>query len=135
MAISLWDFEGDWQLERRIDDHLTGGQGRFCGQAVFARDGDGLTYRETGWLVINGARFQAERQYLWHPDGARIAVMFGDGRPFHHFAPEPLSQAGHWCDPDQYDVRYDLGDWPQWQAKWRVTGPRKDYTMLSQYAR
>jgi hypothetical protein len=30
-------------------------------------------------------------------------------------------------------VRYDFRDWPRWQAEWRVTGPRKDYGIVTRF--
>ena len=74
-------------------------------------------------------RFRAERRYLWGPD---LTVCFEDGRFFHQVPPEG-GQAAHWCDPDQYEVSYDFRAWPDWQTRWRVVGPRKDYAMVSWY--
>ena len=39
----------------------------------------------------------------------------------------------HDCPPDSYRVRYDFRAWPRWQAEWRVTGPRKDYGIVSRF--
>ena len=77
---------------------------------------------------------QAERRYLWHTEGAEIVVRFADERPFHRFSPAAPA-ASHWCAPDTYRVRYDFAHWPLWQAQWDVTGPRKDYLMISRYER
>jgi hypothetical protein len=61
-------------------------------------------------------------------------VLFADGRFFHRFdAEDPAPAAAHDCPPDLYRVRYDFRPWPRWQAEWRVTGPRKDYAMVSRY--
>lgn len=130
----LQDFEGLWRLERRIHD-ARGPDARFSGTARFVPDGEGLILDEAGRLDLTGqGAFQAERRYLWRPDGACIAVFFADGRDFHRFDPgQGAAVADHWCDPDTYQVRYDFSDWPRWQAEWRVTGPRKDYTMRSHY--
>ena len=35
----------------------------------------------------DGPPLAAHRDYLWRADGAGIAVLFPDGRPFHRFAP------------------------------------------------
>ena len=77
---------------------------------------------------------QAERRDLWRQDGSRIVVDFADGRPFHDFRPDS-PEASHRCDPDSYAVRYDFRAWPIWCSTWRVTGPRKDYDMVSTYTR
>ena len=130
----LGDFRGIWALTRQIVQ-ANGPEGRFTGQAVFSPEGAGLRYRETGQLVLAGAAaLQAERSYLWAAEGAQIVVRFADGRDFHRFDPA-VAKAAHWCDPDDYTVRYDFASWPDWSSEWRVTGPRKDYVMISQYTR
>ena len=134
MPNSLRDFEGRWYLSRVIEDARTGGQGLFEGEAVFTPQGDALRYVETGLLRLDGqAGMTATRVYLWRPDPTGIGVFFEDGRPFHSFDFAPSAQATHWCDPDDYAVRYDFSQWPHWTAHWVVTGPRKDYVMTSRY--
>ncbi|MDD8022358.1 MAG: DUF6314 family protein [Paracoccaceae bacterium] len=132
MGPKLADFLGDWRLEREIvqGDGMTA---RFIGRAQFRPEGAGLQYHETGHLQLSGLKpMLAERRYLWRQDGARICVDYPDGRAFHCFDPAD-PQATHWCDPDDYRVLYGFDTWPDWQARWRVRGPRKDYTMLSTY--
>lgn len=135
--IGAADFLGDWALSRRIEDARAGAGGRFEGAAVFTEAGPGLLrYEERGGLRMGtGPVLTAERRYLWRFEGARVAVLFEDGRAFHGFDPAGRPEASHWCDPDAYAVRYDFADWPRWRAVWRVTGPRKDYVMDSAYAR
>lgn len=130
----LLDFEGRWRLSRKIADAL-GPDAVFEGTATFRRDADGLHLREAGQLELAGqGRFQAERAYLWREDDEEIVVLFADGRDFHRFGLlAGQARADHWCDPDTYKVSYDFTDWPVWRAEWRVTGPRKDYVMLSEY--
>lgn len=131
-------FEGLWEIERDIEDVRAGRAGRFVGRASFRPSADGLAYREEGELTLEGAApMAASRDYLWRdgPGGA-IEVLFGDGRFFHAFHPDEAAPAAvHACDPDTYRVRYDFSRWPRWQADWRVTGPRKDYAMLSRFRR
>lgn len=136
MPDSLTEFEGRWQIARRIGDARSGGTGRFEGEAVFAPDAEGLRYTETGVLKLDGqAEFMARRVYLWRADSAGVAVSFEDGRPFHCFEFAPHPEASHWCDPDTYAVRYDFANWPDWSARWAVSGPRKSYVMTSLYSR
>ncbi|MCR8546323.1 DUF6314 family protein [Salipiger sp. P9] len=123
-------FFGEWRLEREIRQG-DGGDGRFEGVARWLPEGEGALYVEEGALLLPSGRFAAERRYRWDRD---LRVFFEDGRFFHQ-VPAEGGPAGHWCDPDQYDVEYGFGDWPVWWARWRVTGPRKDYVMLSRYAR
>lgn len=129
----LQDFFGRWLVERTIDDRL-GHPGRFDGTARFTPDGEGLRYREEGTLRLGDLALAAHRDYLWREDGDGIAVLFPDGRPFHRF--RALGWAvgtDHPCGRDLYRVAYDFAGWPDWSAEWTVTGPAKDYTMVSRY--
>lgn len=127
----LSDFEGVWRVTRDIA-HGDGARARFAGVARWVPVAEGLHYVERGEMRMPGhAPMQAERRYLWRED---LSVWFEDGRFFHQ-VPETGGQAEHWCDPDMYRVRYDFADWPAFQATWEVTGPRKDYRMVSRYLR
>ena len=133
-CMKLADFIGLWRVSRNIADHTGAGDTLFHGQAQI--DGGGL-YHETGKMTLpNGQVVAAERKYRWADTPTGIQVSFDDGRPFHVICPSdpsgvPTDQ--HWCPPDMYRVRYDFSDFPKWSAVWQVTGPRKDYTMISQY--
>ncbi|WP_413869689.1 DUF6314 family protein [Albidovulum sp.] len=134
-AVRLEDFAGRWRVERRIDDRLGGVTGRFEGGAWFRPVPQGLAYREEGRLRLGaGPEVVAVRDYLWREEGGRIVVDHADGRPFHAFDPT-APEGSHWCDPDDYRVRYDFSRWPEWRAEWTVRGPRKDYRMESIYTR
>jgi hypothetical protein len=127
----LADFLGIWRLGRSIT-HADGTQGQFHGQAQWILEGEAARYHEAGTLQIAGqGAFQAERRYLWDAD---LNVYFDDGRFFHQ-VPQTGGEAAHWCDPDHYKVRYAFENWPEWQARWQVRGPRKDYTMTTRYSR
>jgi hypothetical protein len=128
-------FEGRWQIERQIEDALTGRGGRLAGLATFSRDGGGLTYHEVGQLQMDGQpAMTAERRYLWRATGPLIRVLFDDGRAFHSFDPQAAAaEAQHDCAPDLYLVRYDFAQRPTWTSRWQVSGPRKNYVMTSVY--
>ncbi|EPX84948.1 DUF6314 family protein [Salipiger mucosus] len=126
----LYDFLGDWQLSRDIA-HADGTSARFEGRASWQPEDTGALYVETGELILPQGRFAAERRYRWAAD---LSVFFDDGR-FFHAVPPGGGEAAHWCDPDQYDASYDFTRWPEWQARWQVRGPRKDYVMVSRYRR
>jgi len=131
-------FLGEWLIERHILDVDSQWLGRFDGTALFTRTNDGLHYLEEGRLRFGGLdAIKASRVYQWRfPGGARIEVLFEDGRAFHGFDfGRARVTASHYCDPDQYDVTYDFESWPLWRAEWRVEGPRKDYRMVSIYRR
>ncbi|APZ53365.1 DUF6314 family protein [Salipiger abyssi] len=121
-------FFGEWELERQIRHH-DGGIARFEGTALWVPKGMGALYIERGTLVMPQARYHSERRYLW--DRA-LRVYFEDGRFFHQ-VPAEGGQAEHRCPPDTYAVFYDFGAWPVWTTRWHVSGPRKDYVMLSRY--
>ena len=134
--MELSAFAGNWRIERTVEDFRAGRTGRLTGAARFDPLPDGLAYLETGTLSFPGtAPMQASRRYLWRDGGAgTIDVFFDDGRFFHRFDAEaPAPAATHDCPPDHYRVRYDFRLWPRWEAEWRVTGPRKDYAMVTSY--
>ncbi|MDU9003575.1 DUF6314 family protein [Sedimentitalea todarodis] len=127
----LQDFEGGWELIRRIE-HADGTLARFEGLSIWAPDGDGLCQEESGVLRIGkAAPIVARRRYLWRPI---LSVHFDDGR-FFHDVPSTGGKASHWCAPDQYDVTYDFAPWPEFRVTWQVSGPRKSYRMDSIYRR
>lgn len=134
--MQLQSFAGRWRIGRTIEDVRAGRTGGLAGTACFAPVPGGLAYREEGTLDFSGsAPMRASRRYLWRGGGAgTIDVHFADGRFFHRFdAADPAPASSHDCPPDRYRVRYDFRAWPRWQAEWRVTGPRKDYAMLTTY--
>lgn len=136
--MQLAAFSGVWDVDRDIEDVRAGRRGRFTGRATFTPVAEGLRYREDGVLALDGApEMPATRSYLWRDGGGgAIEVLFEDGRHFHRFLPDETDPGDiHACDPDTYRVRYDFRHWPRWQASWRVTGPRKDYGMLSRFRR
>ncbi len=128
-------FRGDWNLTRRIEDRRAGRCGHFTGSARFLPMTGGLDYREEGMLTLGGAPFRASRRYLWSEPGAgTVELRFADGRFFHRFrldAGHPAAE--HPCGDDLYRVAYDFSRWPCWRAEWRVIGPAKAYTLVSEY--
>ena len=105
----LQDFAGTWHLERRIEDRRAGQVAYASGQAVLSADRDGLVYDETVQLTLPGqaAPLEGRRRYMWRATSGGIAVLFDDGRDFHVIPlGKTTTEAAHWCDPDQYDVRY-----------------------------
>jgi len=132
---SLWALEGRWLLTRKIT-HSTNVQNHFTGEAHFDRSGPRLIQTETGQLSVADQSLEAKQRYFWEAKGRLLNVYFSDLRPFHSI---PLNAAHpstvHLCDPDRYEVAYDFSAWPQWETRWCVEGPRKDYVMHSIYTR
>ncbi len=136
MILGRDDFAGVWQVARVITDRLGPG-GAFHGTVTMLPEvDDRLRYHEIGQLKLDsGPMMMAERRYLWRFTARKIAVTFSDGTAFHVF--QPHGQAAgteHVCGPDLYRVAYDFRHWPRWQATWTVTGPRKEFTSVSDYA-
>jgi len=130
-ARTLADFEGRWQMKRRIVQ-ADGTVARLQGVADWQPVSDGLVCEERGLLqVMDQPPLEAQRRYLWRED---LSVLFDDGRYFHQ-VPAYGGTCDHWCDPDQYDGRYEFGLWPVWRCIWQVRGPRKDYVMMTEYRR
>ncbi|WP_322892141.1 MULTISPECIES: DUF6314 family protein [unclassified Yoonia] len=132
------DFAGRWQVVRRIDDRHGRMQGEFTGVAEMQPVGDaGLIYTESGQMRIGTAPvMQAVRRYLWDFGEGLVTVRFEDGRDFHTFVPAgQAAGTDHPCGADHYRVVYDFTRWPLWRATWDVTGPRKDYTSVTDYSR
>ncbi|WP_284154911.1 DUF6314 family protein [Algicella marina] len=131
---SITDLHGSWRLRRRVRDAFAGQHATFEGSATFTRAGANWLYRETGTLSHSGGQFQASRQYLFDARPNGVAVSFDDGRPFHEFSwVAPIAR--HDCSPDRYHVAYRFSDWPRWSVGYCVCGPRKSYTISSEYCR
>lgn len=131
---SLDAFTGIWVLRRDITDISTKAISRFVGTSEFVWQNDDLLCHEIGTLSLpNAPEMQATRSYIWRPTSDGIDVFFDDGRFFHTVTTG--SPAVHDCDPDRYEGAYDFDAWPNWSLAWRVTGPRKNYEMISRYSR
>lgn len=131
--IALSDLHGAWRLTRVIADARAGLTGQLQGTSRWSVDADGLVQEEAGILHYGTAPpMQARRRYLWRAEGQGLAVFFADGRPFHRLQPGRMGDR-HLCDPDIYDVTYDLSHWPDWTQVWHVTGPRKDAVITSRF--
>lgn len=135
MFSGLGDFEGLWQLVRRIEQD-DAPDADLRGTATLHPNEAGMSYREAGRLRVGDQPpINAERRYIWRSrPGGVIEVLFEDGRPFHRIDPDD-PQDRHWCDPDMYAVSYDFSAWPDWSSTWQVRGPRKSYRMVSEYRR
>lgn len=127
----LADFDGRWRFERHIR-HSDAPEATARGTAVWDPCEAGLRYVEQGELFIPGhTAMTTERRYIWR---APLDVYFEDGR-FFHTVPAAGGETEHDCPPDTYRVVYRFAAWPAFETVWRVTGPRKDYTMVTRYQR
>lgn len=129
--------QGEWSIERRLDDRRAGQVGRLAGAAAFTPEGAGLLYREEGRLSIGGYEGPALQTYRYaFPAPRRATVRFADGRFFHDL---DLSAGGwrcsHLCGDDRYEGEFSLLEPGCWRVVWTVTGPRKDLVLDSHYRR
>lgn len=128
---TLEDFVGRWSVSRLITPEQ-GPSALFDGVAVWTAAEGGAAYSEKGTMTLAGqAPLHAERRYFWGED---LRVFFDDGRFFHQ-VPVTGGETHHWCDPDTYLVAYEFTRWPRFEVRWRVNGPRKDYSAVTQYSR
>jgi hypothetical protein len=126
--------EGGWDFSRRIPAY-----GRMIGAASFTRtDETRFLYRENGLLKLeDGPVFESFRNYIYEFSQGRITVFFEDGRFFHtlDFESESRARGIHECGFDLYRGYYEFGDQDRFRLEWAVTGPKKDYTICTDFKR
>ncbi|MGF6832953.1 hypothetical protein QF015_001118 [Paenarthrobacter sp. TE4293] len=130
---------GSWSVERTLLDRASGTQGTFTGVVRYSlKPGGGLDYREDGtmhWPTHSGPAF---REYVLLPGATpeSMDVFFPDGRPFHAMSfTEQGNQDTHWCDPDDYRVKYVYAGPDAFSFRWDVHGPAKDLLLESRMTR
>ena len=130
---------GSWSLRRRIDNGAA-----MIGAATFAaRDDGGFDYHERGRLSLaDGQTINAERRYVFEDALAGFVVWFTEDPPrlFHRvvLAATAAGWAGttaHLCGNDRYDSDYEFRAGGSFAIRHRVQGPRKDYTISTDYSR
>ena len=133
---------GAWAFTRVIDDHLAEDVKHVAGDAEFvAVEGGRIRWSESGILRSGNQRLPVLRTNYLARRGDGWFVTFEDGRDFHPWSPE--ESVIHHCGPDLYSGRISLVDelgreaalsregTGQFTVRWRVTGPKKDYTMTT----
>jgi hypothetical protein len=130
---------GRWRVRRSVRDHTGGDEGRFEGGTVFSPlDGGGLLHHESGTFTWRGVPRPAERTLRFLPGDApgTADVRFADGRPFHALdLTSGRYVADHPCAADRYRGEFTVLDENHWRTVWRVGGPAKDLTLVTDYAR
>lgn len=131
---------GRWSFNRVIE-----GQGHMQGLATFMPlDAERLAYREQGHLkLLNGTELEAEREYVFRNRDRGFEVYFKESPPrFFHAIELAASDggalsgsAGHLCNLDHYQSTYSFCGDGGLIIRHVVSGPRKDYTMTTAYAR
>lgn len=133
--------EGRWALDRQIDP-----AGRFYGEAQFSLHGDkeSLLFREDGVLEQDGRQIPGYREFFYRLADDRIEIDFAEphrrGQPYValSFVREGnllVARADHHCAPDSYrhEMRWENSD--RFMTDIRVSGPAKDYRLLTRYDR
>lgn len=121
-------------MSRTIDDRAKSEQSTVDGATALALEPDGrIRWSEQGTLrtadrvlPVSRVLFVEQREDAWF-------VTFEDGRDFHPWAPG--DEVVHPCAPDTYVGQVDVPDPDRWTVRWDVTGPAKDYTMLTVLSR
>jgi hypothetical protein len=127
---------GDWRLCRRIHDLRLSLRGQFEGRASVTAVTDGLLLTETGSLVFGEHVSDATQRYRIAFDRGGAQVFRADGSYFHDLdLSSGWARILHRCGDDLYHGRYRVLDGDRYGVVWRVTGPRKDYRMVSLYSR
>ncbi|MFD0609611.1 DUF6314 family protein [Bradyrhizobium sp. GCM10027634] len=131
---------GSWSFDRLIE-----GQGSMQGLATFTPSGpDGLAYREQGRLkLLTGTELEAEREYVFHGHGRGFDVFFKEAPPRLFHTVELVASddgalngsADHLCGFDRYQSTYTFRPEGSFVIRHAVSGPRKDYTMVTTYRR
>ncbi|WP_024795640.1 DUF6314 family protein [Tomitella biformata] len=122
---------GAWTFSRVIDDHQAGDEKLVEGTAEFARaDAGRIRWAESGTLHVGGQELPVMRTSYIEPRGDGWFVTFEDGRDFHPWAPGEA--VDHHCGADLYSGQITAtGPVGSFTVRWRVTGPKKDYTMTT----
>jgi Family of unknown function (DUF6314) len=131
---------GAWNVERWIDDSLSGDVGTFHGTATFEKEGDDdprVRFDETGIVRFGDYSGRARRRlFFTETPGSHIEVSFADG---HHFIELDLRDGSstdhHQCANDGYDVTTLVIDDDRIEEQWRVRGPAKNYVAVTMMTR
>ncbi|HMO02752.1 MAG TPA: DUF6314 family protein [Oligoflexia bacterium] len=136
---------GEWQLSRNISGNIYPME--LLGRASFKNCGDYLFYREEFKVptpigeILNGTR---EYQYYFNND--QLAIYFSSmGVRGGLFLSLKLSTNNgingtkgsgvHHCGSDRYDAEFNFLTYDNFKITYKVSGPKKDYTMITKYKR
>lgn len=121
---------GVWTMSRTIDDRHGTEQSTVDGTSEFVLEPDGrIRWSERGTLHRMSGDIPVSRVlYVQHRDDGWW-VTFQDGSDFHPW--QPGDEFVHACAPDTYTGRVDFAGRDAWTVRWQVSGPAKDYTMVT----
>ncbi len=146
LSVSYTLFKGFWRFDRRVASFAgrpLGNLGKAQGQAVFVSKGPLLlAYREEGQHNALGLDFF--RHYTYALVGEEIHVLYGDGPQagqlyqrltFDAAKNQLISKEEHLCGADCYSSLYAFSDDDRFTLETTVRGPRKDYTLSTEFTR
>ena len=124
---------GEWVLSRTITDRRLHEDSHLVGTlSLRVVDEDRLRWEERAvWPRPEGPVDVRRGLWLRRLEGT-WQVLFEDGRLFHPWSPG--ERVVHDCAPDTY-VGTVTGTTERWAVEWEVSGPRKDYTMVTDLTR
>lgn len=128
---------GTWRLSRQIPEH-----GTMTGTATFSPllDDPSLFYREEGIAHLMGTSHHFFKEYIYRYENSCITIYFHENpkRTYHSLRfDHGVYKAEHQCNLDHYHSRYDFRDIEKgkWSIECQVKGPKKDYTIHTQFER
>ncbi|WP_420416853.1 DUF6314 family protein [Pacificispira sp.] len=128
-----FDLGGRWRLSRLVFDFSEGTFLRGTGEMQAVADGARL-WRLQETLIFNG--FEAQRDSLWQIVGQSLHLRYADGAPLVVLdLTQGTAEDAHLCAPDRYLARFKTLGSDRFKLSWRVTGPRKNYAMVTDYRR
>lgn len=136
---------GAWTFDRVVTDHLASQTLTVRGSTTFELVDPGrIRWFEQGTMRRAGREVEISRELFVVRGDDGWDVTFGDGREFHPWAPN--RRVEHLCGADTYRGLADFGspsgaqtheDPPRerWTLTWWVSGPHKDYEMVTRLTR
>lgn len=126
---------GTWAFERVVDDRRAGEAVHVTGSTLLSEDGHGIRWSEEGVMRRGGLELPVSRVLRLVPGDEGWVVTFEDGRDFHPW--QPGGEVVHLCGADTYRGTVELGLDADgaWSVTWRVSGPTKDYEMVTRLRR
>lgn len=124
---------GAWTLARTIEDRVTGERSRVVGTLTLTDLGaDRIQWEEGGRWTRRGGDVVVRRGLWVVRSHGEWEVRFEDDRAFHAWLPGEV--VVHPCAPDTYRGLVE-GTREHWTITWDVTGPAKDYRMVTSLTR
>ena len=129
---------GTWHLERAVSD------GKKLQGLAHIRPTNVrriFRYREEGSFVNSGTTQNAYRDYIYKVKGDRLNILFADPHRVDQlyvsldFAGSLIANDTHLCGADIYAVVFEIINGNEFHTETYVSGPQKDYRLMSQYQR